>query len=1041
MIDTILRGALHARLLVLILTGAVLAGGWYAFSSLTIEAFPDPTDTQVQVITLFPGQPAEEVERRISIPLERALNGLSGLYRLRSISLFGLSLVTLTFEEGVEPLVARQQVLERLQGVELPQGITPELGPLATPIGEIYRYTLEGPHTDPRTLRTLQDWVVRPALRRVSGVADVVSYGGLVQEIHVEPNPTRMAALGVVLNDLFSALAKASENASGGVLEQGAQGFVVRSLGTFNALDDLGEVRVGYHRDVPVKLRDVATITVGYAPRQGVVTRGTNQDAVEGIVLMRRGQNPSLVLAALRRQIEELHQRSLPADVRIVPFYDRTELVHTTLETVFRNLTEGALLVIGVLLVFLLSWRAALIVAVVIPCSLATAFIYLRSRGMSANLLSMGAVDFGIIVDGAVIMVEHLFGKAPGPYAAQATPEQRLQTLYDAAREVARPTLFSLLIIVAAYVPIFSLQRVEGRIFAPMAHTVVSSLVGALVASFTLVPVLCYYSLRRQTLPPHSPLLTWVQHGYAPLLLAAMRRPAMVLILAGCLVVAGLELAPRLGTEFLPELNEGSLYVTFTLPPTASLTEGRRLTPRIVRTMVDGIPEVTETLTQLGRPEDGTDPTLTNNLEVFVKLRPMHQWRPEIRTLNDLVERMDRNLKAIPGLEYNFSQPIRDNVAENISGQFGQVALKLYGDDLDQLQRLAEQVKQQLADVPGVADLGIVKASQQPSVTIRPRREALARWDLDLGDLQDYLETALSGHVAAELWEGEKRFDVTVRLPPAARESPETIRQLRVPLQDGAMVPVHALADVDLTASRAAITRENGKRYVGIRMNVRNRDLGSFVAEAQSRVAAHVQLPEGYHLLWGGEFENQQRAMQRLTLVLPLALLLTFFLLYWAFNSVWDAVLILVNLPVALTGGLFGLALAQMTLSVSAAVGFIALLGQAVLNGVLVISAIRDRLERGEDLWTACCDGARDRLRAVLMTALLASLGLLPAALSHAIGSETQRPIAVVVVAGTLSSALLTLIVLPVTYYWASAVYEAVRGGRRWASALAQAAS
>lgn len=1040
MVETILRGALQARLLVLILAGAVLAGGWYAYSNLTIEAFPDPTDTQVQVITLYPGQPAEEVERRVSMPLERALNGISGLYRLRSISLFGLSLVTLTFEDGVEPLVARQQVIERLQGVELPPGITPELGPLATPIGEIYRYTLEGPQTDPRTLRTLQDWVVRPALRRVSGVADVVSYGGLVQEVHVEPNPERMAALGVVLDDLFAALAKASENASGGVLEQGAQVFVIRSLGTFASAEDIGQVRVGYHDQVPVKLRDVATVTVGYAPRQGVVTRGSNQDAVQGIVLMRRGQNPSVVLAALRQRIDELRQRSLPEGVRIVPFYDRTELVNTTLETVFRNLTEGALLVIGVLLVFLLSLRAALIVALVIPLSLATAFIYLGSRGMSANLLSMGAVDFGIIVDGAVIMVEHLFGKVSSPYEGQATDLQRAERLLDAAREVARPTLFSLLIIVAAYVPIFSLQRVEGRIFAPMAHTVVSSLVGALVASFTLVPVLCYYSLRSRTRPAQSPLLTWAQRLYGPLLQAAMRRPGLVLILAGCLVWAGIELAPRLSTEFLPELNEGSLYVTFTLPPTNSLTEGRRWTPRIVRTMIAGVPEVTETLTQLGRPEDGTDPTLTNNLEVFVKLRPLRQWRPHIRTLEDLIEIMDRNLKAIPGLEYNFSQPIRDNVAENISGQFGQVAVKLYGDDLDQLQRLADQIKQQLANVPGVADLGIVQASQQPAITIRPRREALARWNLDLGSLQDYLEMALSGHVAAELWEGEKRFDVTVRLPPAARESPQTIRRLRVPLKDGAMVPVHALAEVDLLASRAAITRENGKRYVGIRMNVRNRDLGSFIAEAQSRVASHVELPEGYHLLWGGEFENQQRAMQRLTVVLPLALLLTFLLLYWAFNSVGDAVCILLNLPVALVGGLVGLALAQMTLSVSAAVGFIALLGQAVLNGVLVISAIRDRRERGEALWDACYDGARDRLRAILMTALLASLGLLPAALSHAIGSETQRPIAVVVVAGTLSSALLTLVILPVTYYWACATYEAFRQRWRPSSSPAEAA-
>jgi cobalt-zinc-cadmium resistance protein CzcA len=518
-----------------------------------------------------------------------------------------------------------------------------------------------------------------------------------------------------------------------------------------------------------------------------------------------------------------------------------------------------------------------------------------------------------------------------------------------------------------------------------------------------------------------SPVLRLARMAYDPLLMTAMRNPAAVLTLAAALVFAGVELAPQLGTEFLPELNEGSLYVTFTLPATMSLTEGRKLTPKIIDVMDKGIPEVTELLSQLGRPEDGTDPTLLNNLEVFVKLRPMKSWRPQIRSLVDIIEAMDRNLKEIPGLEYNFSQPIRDNVAENISGQFGQVAVKIYGDDLDRLQKLADQTQGEIGKVAGVADLGIVKASQQPSIVVNPKREVLARWDLDLGSLQDYVETALSGHTASELWDAEKRFDVTVRLPPAARRTAEVIRNLRVPLKDGAIVPVKALADVSLQSSRAAITRENGKRYVGIRMNVRNRDLGSFIAEAQQRVKANVQLPTGYNLFWGGEFENQQRAMKRLTLVLPLALLLTFLLLFSAFGLVWDATIILLNLPVALLGGLLGLALVGMTLSVSAAVGFIALLGQAVLNGVLVVSAIRARLEGGQDLWNATIHGARDRLRAVLMTALLAALGLLPAAMSHAIGSETQRPIAVVVVSGTISSALLTLIVLPVSYYWAGA--------------------
>ena len=1035
MIDKLLHGSLSTRLLVFILAVFLAAAGWYSYKNLTIEAFPDPTDTQVQVITLYPGQPTEEVERRVSIPLERALNGVPGLFRLRSVSLFGLSMVTLTFEDGVEPLVARQQITERIPDANLPQGISPDLGPLATPIGEVYRYTLEGPGADPMLLRTTQDWVVRPALMRVPGVADVVSYGGLVQEVHVEPQPTRMASLGVVLDDVFQALSKASANASGGTLERGAQVFVIRSLGTFQSVDDIAKVRVGFHGGVPVKLGDVATVTVGYAPRQGVITRGDDHDGVEGIVLMRRGENPSVVLAALRDRIDELHQHALPGGIRLHPFYDRTDLVDTTLDTVFHNLAEGATLVMIVLFVFLLSIRASLVVTVVIPLSLAASFIYLRSRGMSANLLSMGAVDFGIIVDGAVILVEHVFGHCAGDAYQHKTPEARIEAIYTAAKQVARPTLFSLLIIVAAYLPIFALQRVEGRIFAPMAHTVVSALVGAMLVSFTLVPVLCFFALRRHRPIKESPVLRLASRAYGPTLVQAMRNPAAVLLGSLALVYAGIELAPRLGTEFLPELNEGALYVTYTLPPTISLTEGRRLTPQITQLMRRDIPEITELLSQLGRPEDGTDPTLLNNFEVFVKLKPMKAWRPEIHTLDDIIEEMNRNLKEFPGIEYNFSQPIRDNVAENISGQFGQVAVKLYGDDLDQLQKLAGQIQDEIAKVPGVADLGIVKASEQPAIAIRPNRDALTHWDMDLGALQEYVETALSGHTASEVWEQEKRFDVTVRLPVAARQSVDVIKNLRIPLKDGALVPIKALADVSIDSSRAAITRESGKRYVGIRMNVRNRDLGSFVAEARRKVAAGVQLPTGYDLLWGGEFENQERAMKRLTLVLPLSILLTFLLLFSAFGSVWDATIILVNMPVALLGGLVGLGVVGMTLSVSAAVGFIALLGQAVLNGVLVVSAIRARLDRGENLWTATIEGARERLRAILMTAMLASLGLLPAAMSHAIGSETQRPIAVVVVGGTISSALLTLIVLPVSYYWAGAARAWFR--RRRATAMA----
>jgi len=1039
MLEKLLQFSLANRLAAF-LFAALLAGfGYYSFSNLTIEAFPDPTDTQVQVISLFPGQPTEEVERRVSLPLERALNGTPGLVRLRSISLFGLSFVTLTFDEGVDSIAARHQVTERMAVAELPEGVHPGLGPMATPIGEIYRYTLQSPKADPMTLRTLQEWVVRPKLLQAQGVADVVNYGGLVRELHVQPDPTRMASLGVGLGDISQALEKASANATGGYVERGSEMFVIRSLGIFKGLDDVRRVRVGYHAGVPVTVQDVAQVSDGYQPRQGVVTRGNDEDAVEGIVLMRRGGNPSIVLDALRAKITELNQRVLPDGVKLVPFYDRTDLVDTTLETVFRNLAEGAVLVIVVLLAFMLSIRASLIVAAVIPLSLAASFAYLYVRGMSANLLSMGAVDFGIIVDGAVILVEHLFHKlSPSDHYTPANNGKSLaENVFDAAKEVARPTLFSLLIIIAAYLPIFSLQRVEGRIFSPLANTVVSALIGALLMTFTLVPVLCLLALRKPKKMRESPLLVWAQRAFDPTLRFAMNNVAVVLILAAGALGSAVMLLPRLGSEFLPALNEGALYVTVTLPGNMSLTEGRKLTPRLKQLLLR-TPEATEVLSQLGRPEDGTDATLPSNLEIFVKLKPLAEWRKNIHDLDELVAEMTRNLQEVPGIDYNFSQPIRDNVAENISGQFGQIALKIYGDDLDQLQLAAEKADAVISRIPGAADVGVVKAGETPQLAVRIDRPALSRFDLDLGDVQNYIETAMGGHVASEIWDGERRFDVTVRLPPSTRDDLKSISRMMLPLKDGSLIPLSAVAEVGMGTGRAAITRENGQRYVGVRMNVRNRDLGSFVAEAQQKVGAEVKMPPGYQMAWGGEFENQERAMKRLSLVIPLALLITLLLLFSAFGSLFDATVILLNVPFALVGGVVALAFAGMPLSVSAAVGFIALLGQAVLNGVLVLAAIRARLNQHEPLMSAVVNGTRERLRAVLVTALLASLGLLPAATSHAIGSETQRPIAVVVVGGTISAALLTLVVLPVTFYLACRAREALE---RWRVGRAEAAA
>lgn len=1012
MFERIVSFSLRNRSAVLFLALVVAVVGVISFRQLTIEAFPDPTDTQVTLITLFEGQPAEEVERQIGLPIERALNGTPSMTRLRNLSMFGLSQVTLTFRDGTDGLWVRQQVLERLREAELPEGVTPQLGPYATPIGEVYRYTLKGAKGDPMKLRTLQDWVVRPMLLRVNGVADVVSYGGLQEVIQVEPRPQLLASYGLTLGDLEEAVNKGSQNASGGVMERGAEQFVIRSQGLFRSLEDIQNVGVTERDGTPVLVRDVASVTEAWAPRQGVVSSGTDYDAVEGIVLMRRGENPSVVLERVREQVGLINQRLAADGASVSAFYDRTELVNATLETVGRNLVEGALLVMVVLFVFLLDLRASVIVATLIPLSLATAFIYLRQRGMSANLLSMGAVDFGVIVDGGVVIIEAILVALA---VKDHNPRPQLERIRRAAVIVVRPTVFALLIIIAAYLPIFLLERVEGRIFSPMANTVAAALGGALFFSVTLVPVLASFLYRKEVQHRDSPVLQLARRLYEPTLKLGLRRPWLVLGLASGLLVATLALGGRLGSEFLPELNEGALYMTFSLPSNVSLNEGRRLVPRLTE-LISAAPQVEAVLSQLGRPEDGTDATLTSNLEFFVKLKPASQWPKETSDIGDVIAALRAAIDEVPGLEVNFSQPIRDNVNESISGQFGQIAVKLYGDDLVALQAQAEKVKGVIADVRGVADLGIVKSGEVPQIRVEPDRASLARYGMTLGDFQHVFQTAVGGRRVDEFWDGERRFDVVLRLPESSRDDVEKLKKLLVPVEGGVTVPLGMLAHVTTGLGRASINRENGRRYIGIRMNVRDRDLGSFVDEARARVQAEAPLQAAQSIEWGGEFENKERAMGRLLQVVPVALLLTLLLLFNAFGSFSRAVLTLLNVPFALTGGILGLWLADMPLSVSAAVGFIALIGQAALNGVLVMSAIVEKRHQGMLLDHAVLEGAKERLRPVLMTAALAALGLVPAALSRAMGSETQRPLAVVIVFGTLSACVLTLILLPVMY-------------------------
>jgi heavy metal efflux system protein len=709
MLAILIRAAMRSRLAVLGATVVVVVWGLVAFQGLTIEAFPDPTDSQVTLITNYDGQPAEEMERQVSIPIERSMNGLAGLVHVRSTNIFGLSQVNLTFRDGIDPYFARAQVSERLRTVELPDGVAAHLASLSTPIGEIYRYTMTSPSSDPLALRTLQDWVVRPKILQVEGVADVTTFGGMIRELAIRPDPVAMAARKVTLSDIEAAMKSASINASGGVLKRGSEQLVIRSEGLFKSAQEIGHVSVATREGTPIFLSEIASVQESFATRQGVVATGTNADAVEGIVMIRRGENPSVVLNALRAKIKELNESVLTDGVQVSVFYDRTDLVNTTLKTVGKNLLEGALLVTAILALFLMDFGAALIVAVLIPLSLLSAFIYLQFRGMSANLLSLGAVDFGVIVDGAVVIVESIASRVAlhDAKSAAETPAAIGERIRAAVVDVARPTVFAQLIIIAAYLPVLLLQRVEGRIFSPMAHTVVAALVGSLILSMTLIPVLATFVYGKPKKHRESPVLVFASRIYAPALQTALRYPRTVMLSAITALVFSFGILATRGSEFLPELNEGAMYLTFNLPRNAALEESRRLEP-LLAAVIDGYPEVEARISQMGRPEDGTDPKLSSNLEVFVKLKPEASWPKGVDGLGTLMEQMAASFSSIPGIDVNFSQPIRDNVAENVSGQQGQVALKVISPNLADLQEVAEAARKVLVDVPGATDVAIV---------------------------------------------------------------------------------------------------------------------------------------------------------------------------------------------------------------------------------------------------------------------------------------------------------------------------------------------
>ena len=1012
MIKRIVSFALHKPLFILLGTVLFIGGGIAAFRALPVEALPDVTDTQVQVITLFPGRAAEEVEKQVTYPIEVALAGMPNMIRMFSHTQFGLSFIILTFDDKANAYFARQQVLERLREAEIPPGAQPQLAPLSTAVGEIYRYRVKSANLDARELRTIQDWTVSRQLKLIPGVADVVSFGGFIKQYEVNPDLAKLKYYKISLQQLFSALGRGSSNAGGGYVEQGQQQFLIRGIGLLRSADEILDIVVAERNGAPVLVRHIAALSVGSVPRQGVIGQDDDPDIVSGVVLMRRGENPGEVLAAVKERVTQLNASVLPKGVQIIPFYDRTWLLDKTLKTVFTNLVEGAMLVTLVLLLFLGNLRAAAIVAAIIPLSLLGTFLGLTWLNVPANLLSLGAMDFGIIVDGAVIVVENVFRKL-SEHHGEMRPRERLNAILDAVVEVGRPTLFSMLIIIAAHIPIFTLQRHEGRIFAPMAYSVTSALVCSLIFSLTLVPLLCSLLLRKNLPEKENRLVHWCKAAYGPALRWALSHRRTVVISATLVLLASLALAPRLGTEFLPELNEGSVWINIPLHPSISVSEARNEMAKI-RAAIAHIPEINTIVYKAGRPEDGTDPKLISMAEFLVDIKPESEWKRKV-TKQNILHEMEAALDQLPGVQASFSQPIRDNILESISQIDGQIVVKIFGDDLAVLRGAAGNVLAAISDVPGVARAMIDRQGELPQELVEIDRAQAARYGLNIADIQDVIETALGGREATTIWEGERKFGVVVRVPPSQRSLTQ-LRDILLTTPSGVFIPLAQVASFKTIGGSMNISRENGGRVMAIGVFIENRDMGSVVADMKTRIEKSVKLPDGYSMTWSGEFENQERAMKRLAVIVPISILLIFLLLFDAFGSFRSALLIILNIPFALIGGILALLITGIPLSVSAAIGFIALFGQAVLNGVVMVSYFNQLKNAGASPEEAVMVGSLVRLRTVLMTGLLAMMGLMPMALSHDIGSETQKPLAVVVIGGLITATILTLIVLPTLY-------------------------
>ncbi len=1011
--NRIVASSLRQRLLIVLMTLLLIGAGTRSLDRLPVDAYPDLSPPMVEIITQWPGHAAEEVERLITVPIERGMNGIPRTAAIRSISLYGLSDVILTFHNGTDNYFARQRVFNRLPGLGLPDGVAPSVSPLSSPSGLIYRYVLQSPDRSAMELKTLEDWIVEPQYKSVPGVADDSGFGGGTMQYQVLLDPAKVAGAGLSVAQVESALAANNANAGGGFYSQGSQFYYVRGMGRLKRLKDIGNVVLAVHKGTPVLVKDVGRVAIGIAPRLGEFGYEKQNDAVEGVILMRTGEKTQNVLKRVEAKTRELNNEILPKDVKVHPFYDRSDLIALTTQVVTQNLLRGMFLVVVVLIFFLYDFRAGMIVAITIPLALLFAFICLDLQNASANLLSIGAVDFGILVDGAVFMVENIFRQIA---LHEERPLNVVEIIKDAAAEVDRPLFYAVAVIVVSFLPIYVLSGPSGTLFKPMADTMVFALVGSLIVTLTLLPVLCSWFMRNGVRERRNAALEAVKAAYVKGLDYCLARPWKTTFASAALLAGSLLLVPFIGAEFMPHLDEGALWVRATMPYTISFDEAAKFSPK-VREILSSFPQVTTVTSELGRPDDGTDSTGFFNDEFYVGLKPYAQWTGPYRTKPELIKAINRKLQQFPGIIFNYTQPAEDAVDEAETGLKSALAVKIFGPNLETLQQKGKAIKQILEGVRGIRDVTLVQELGQPSLTINIDRAKIARYGLNVADINSLIQTAIGGDVATQVVQGEKEFDLVVRLDRRYRDNAQAIGNIPVLTPAGQEIPLKELADIKVTNGASFIYRQDNSRYIGVQFSVQGRDLASAVGDAIRQVRRKVSVPQGYRLDWGGEYSQYTASSRQLSVILPLTLSLIFFLLFVLYsNFKFPFITLLGVLLSAPMGGIMALWITGTPFSVSSGVGFLALFGVSVLTAVVYISYVNELRRSGTPMAEAIRQGAILRLRPIMMTALVASLGLLPAALATGVGTDSQRPFALVIVGGLLTRLLISIFLMPALY-------------------------